>query len=330
MCNSRMEVFLMCYIVAPLVHPFRPTASHGPVREYNRGIVMTFFDKLRQQKVASSLAVLGTLAAGILIGTVINTRWGWVSAQSAATDASPLTVPPITNIGNEFSQLAKKVEESVVAIKVEVPPSAKEEGAGIGDLFRKFAPGQPTPPGEDEEDGDDDPDGGTRQAEGTGFLVDKNGYIITNNHVVEDGSKITVTLRGDPAEYRARLVGMDCETDLAVIKIDSRRSLKPITIANSESVQVGDWAVAVGSPFGLQSTVTAGIVSALGRGPEQLRGEARAFQNFIQTDAAINPGNSGGPLLNIRGEVIGVNTAIQTRSGGSEGIGFALPINRSE
>src|SRR4029079_8944196 len=112
----------------------------------------------------------------------------------AATDASPLTVPPITNIGNEFSQLAKKVEESVVAIKVEVPPSAKEEGAGRGDLFRRFAPGQPTPPGEDEEDGDDDPDGGTRQAEGTGFLVDKNGYIITNNHVVEDGSKITVTL----------------------------------------------------------------------------------------------------------------------------------------
>jgi serine protease Do len=236
-------------------------------------------------------------------------------------------VPPVTSIGNEFSQLAKKVEDSVVAIKVDVPAVAKDgEGAGIGDLFRRFGPGLPAPPQGEDEDQDDDSDA-VRQAEGTGFVVDKNGYILTNNHVVEDGSKITVTIKGDPAEYHARVIGTDCETDLAVIKIDSRRPLKAITIANSESVQVGDWAVAIGSPFGLQSTVTAGIVSALGRGSEQLHGEARAFQSFIQTDAAINPGNSGGPLLNIRGEVIGVNTAIQTRGGGSEGIGFALPIN---
>ncbi len=292
---------------------------------------MTLFDRLRQQQGAALLAVFGTLAAGILIGTVMNTRWGRVSAQGGASDATPLTVPAVTNIGNEFSQLAKKVEESVVAIKVEVPPSpaAQAEGGpqGLGDLFRHFGQGQGQGgDGEEDDNGDEDADT-TRQAEGTGFIVDKNGYIITNNHVVEDGSKIVVTIKGDPGEYRARVIGTDCETDLAIIKIDSRRPLKAVTIANSESVQVGDWAVAIGSPFGLQSTVTAGIVSALGRGPEQLRGEARAFQNFIQTDAAINPGNSGGPLLNIRGEVIGVNTAIQTRSGGSEGIGFALPIN---
>ncbi|MEI9813570.1 MAG: trypsin-like peptidase domain-containing protein [Acidobacteriota bacterium] len=295
---------------------------------------MTFLDKLRQQKLASSLAVLGTLAAGILIGTVFNTRWGWASAQSGAADALPLTVPPIATIGNEFTQLAKKVEESVVAIRVEVPPEPAGAGQGkngIPDFFRKFMPNQPNAPNGDDSQEEDDPDapaGQVRQAEGTGFIVDKNGYILTNNHVVEEAIKIGVTLRGDPTEYRARVIGTDCETDLAVIKIDTHRALRPVMIANSDSVQVGDWAVAIGSPFGLQSTVTAGIVSALGRGPDQLgQRDAKAFQNFIQTDAAINPGNSGGPLLNIRGEVIGVNTAIETRSGGSDGIGFALPMN---
>ena len=121
------------------------------------------------------------------------------------------------------------------------------------------------------------------------------------------------------------MIGTDYETDLAVIKIDAGKPLQPVTIANSDSVQVGDWAVAIGSPFGLEATVTAGIVSAIGRSPAQLG--ARAFQHFIQTDAAINPGNSGGPLLNIRGEVIGVNTMIATSGRGSEGVGFALPVN---
>src|SRR6185295_17015820 len=162
-------------------------------------------------------------------------------------------------------------------------------------------------------------------ASGSGFIVDKNGYIITNNHVVENATKIRVRLHNDPTDYRGRVIGTDFETDLAVIKIDARSPLQPVTIANSDSVQVGDWAVAIGSPFGLEATVTAGIVSALGRGGDEVG--ARQFQDFIQTDAAINPGNSGGPLLNIRGEVIGVNSMIATRTGGSEGVGFALPIN---
>ena len=132
-------------------------------------------------------------------------------------------------------------------------------------------------------------------------------------------------MHGDPGDYRGRVIGTDYETDLAVIKIDTGKPLQPVTIANSDSVQVGDWAVAIGSPFGLEATVTAGIVSAIGRSPAQLG--ARAFQHFIQTDAAINPGNSGGPLLNIRGEVIGVNTMIATSGRGSEGVGFALPVN---
>jgi serine protease Do len=161
-----------------------------------------------------------------------------------------------------------------------------------------------------------------REQGGTGFIVDKNGYIITNNHVVDGADRIKVKMHGDQTEYKAKLIGVDAETDLAVIKIDPKQPLTPVTIANSDSVQVGDWAVAIGSPFGLEASVTAGIISATGRdiGSQQ-------FQRFIQTDAAINPGNSGGPLLNIRGEVIGVNTMIATQNGGSQGVGFALPIN---
>src|SRR5208337_4073480 len=162
-----------------------------------------------------------------------------------------------------------------------------------------------------------------QEQSGTGFIVDKNGYIITNHHVIAKVDHIKVKLHGDDStEYRARVVGIDPETDLAVIKIDPKSPLVPVNIGNSDAVQVGDWAVAIGSPFGLEASVTAGIVSALGRdiGGAQL-------QRFIQTDAAINPGNSGGPLLNIRGEVIGVNTMIATQSGGYQGIGFALPIN---
>ncbi len=132
-------------------------------------------------------------------------------------------------------------------------------------------------------------------------------------------------MHGDSTEYRARVIGIDIETDIAVIKIDNpKRALTPITVGNSEAVQVGDWAVAIGSPFGLEATVTAGIISATGR---EVPGNDKQFQRFIQTDAAINPGNSGGPLLNIRGEVIGVNTMIATQNGGSQGVGFALPIN---
>ena len=300
---------------------------------------MTLSEKIRQQRPSSTFLVLCTLALGILIGTVLNSEWATTNAQSGATDATPLSVPPITNIGNEFTQLAKKLEESVVAIKVELPPvnvnvrfgdqGGGEEEGGIPDIFRRFLPpdgeeGAPAPPPGAQPQ---QPQGQVRQASGTGFIVDKNGYIMTNNHVVENATKITVSLQNDPATYRARVIGTDYETDLAVIKIDAHKPLKAVAIANSDSVLVGDWAVAIGSPFGLASTVTAGIVSAIGRGRDQLADGARYFQNFIQTDAAINPGNSGGPLLNIRGEVIGVNTMIETSSGGSDGIGFALPMN---
>ena len=159
---------------------------------------------------------------------------------------------------------------------------------------------------------------------GSGFIVDRHGYVITNNHVVEGASKVQVKLNGDPTEYTAKVIGTDPELDLAVIKIETSKALTPVKVGNSDGVQVGDWSVAIGSPFGLEATVTAGIISALGR---DLGSQGHQLQRFLQTDAAINPGNSGGPLIDIRGEVIGVNTMIATNSGASAGVGFALPFN---
>ena len=289
---------------------------------------MKLFEKMRQQKLMSMALMLFTLSVGILIGTLINTQVNAARDQNAAPDATPLSVPKLSSLGNDFTALAKKLEPSVVNITVDVAPAEKGSARGqaapddnddVPELFKKFF----GPEGRN--DGQDAPEAPKRQASGSGFIVDKNGYIVTNNHVVENATKIRVRLHGDPGEYRGRVIGTDFETDLAVIKIDAGKPLTPVTIANSDSVQVGDWAVAIGSPFGLEATVTAGIVSAIGRSPAQLN--ARAFQHFIQTDAAINPGNSGGPLLNIRGEVIGVNTMIATSGRGSEGVGFALPVN---
>ena len=292
---------------------------------------MNLFEKMRQQKLMSMALVLFTLAVGILIGTLINTQVNAARDQNAAPDATPLTVPRLSALGNDFTALAKKLEPSVVNITVDVASPEKgaargqapdDNGDEVPEFFRRFFGPNGGGGGGDDQDVPESP---KRQASGSGFIVDKNGYIVTNNHVVENATKIRVRLHNDMGEYRGRVIGTDFETDLAVIKIDAGRPLQPVTIANSDSVQVGDWAVAIGSPFGLEATVTAGIVSAVGRSPAQLG--ARAFQHFIQTDAAINPGNSGGPLLNIRGEVIGVNTMIATSGRGSEGVGFALPVN---
>jgi serine protease Do len=287
---------------------------------------MKLLEKIRQQKLTSTALMLFTLSVGILIGTLINTQVNAARGQNVAPDATPLTVPKAVEIGNEFTKLAKKVEPTVVNITVEVTakpssgvrirPSDPNGDDDSDDLFKRFFGG----PGQGQQGA---PQSFKHEQSGTGFIVDKNGYIITNNHVVEGGDKIRVKLHGDSNEYRAKLIGTDRESDLALIKIDAKRPLQTIAIGNSDEMQVGDWTVAVGSPFGLEETVTAGIVSATGRDIDG----SQQFQHFIQTDAAINPGNSGGPLLNIRGEVIGVNTMIATSRGGSEGVGFALPVN---
>lgn len=287
---------------------------------------MKLLEKMRQQKLLSTTLLLFTLSIGIVIGTLINTGVQAQRGQAAAPDATPLVVPKAAAVGNEFTKLARALEPSVVNITADFTPKMTQgknrkqdddeaEGNDPSDLFRRFF-------GDQGGGADSSPQARRREQSGTGFIVDKNGYIVTNNHVVDGVDRIRVKLHGDTTEYKARLIGTDRETDLAVIKIDAHRMLTPVTIANSDGVQVGDWAVAIGSPFGLEATVTAGIVSATDR-----KEIGQQFQRFIQTDAAINPGNSGGPLLNIKGEVIGVNTMIATQSGGYQGIGFALPMN---
>lgn len=287
---------------------------------------MPFFQRVKQPKLLSFTLLLLTLGVGILIGALLNTG---VRAQRQvsviAPDATPLAIPRAVPLSNDFAKLAKKVEPSVVYIESDyLPETSKHPGAGDdseeenppdaqnhnpSDLFHRFF-GTPAPRDF------------RAEGSGAGFIVDPNGYIITNNHVIEKANRITVRLAGDDTDYRARVVGYDPETDLAVLKIDAKRSLQPVQIGNSDAIAVGDWVIAIGSPFGLQATVTAGIISAKDRDVS-----GQEFERFLQTDAAINPGNSGGPLLNIRGEVIGVNTMIATRSGAYEGIGFALPSN---
>ncbi len=269
------------------------------------------------------------LIAGLVLGGVVSTRLGAMPAVKAADgavapDATPLQIPDPTQLSNAFTKLAKQLEPSVVQVTSTIEQKATQRrGRGQqapespDDLFRRFF-------GQDPFGDSPTPRNFRSQGTGSGFIVDAHGYILTNNHVVEDATKVEVKLHDDPTEYQAKVIGTDPELDLAVIKISSQKPLTPVHVGNSDGVQVGDWSVAIGSPFGLEATVTAGIISALGR---DLGADGHQLQRFLQTDAAINPGNSGGPLLNIRGEVIGVNTMIATRSGASEGVGFALPIN---
>ena len=256
-----------------------------------------------------------TLMIGILIGTVLDSGVKADKSTKGASDATPLSIPSPVELSNEFTKLAQKLEPAVVFIQSDYEPDpqrqARSEPSDELELFRRFFGGQEPMPRR------------RRSSTGSGFIVDPKGFIITNHHVVDGATNIKVKLVGGQTEHKAKLIGFDVETDLAVIRIETDEKLQAVEIGNSDAVNVGDWAVAIGSPFGLEASVTAGIVSAKGR---DIAG-AQQFQKFIQTDAAINPGNSGGPLLNIRGEVIGVNTMIATRSGGYQGIGFALPMN---
>jgi serine protease Do len=295
---------------------------------------MLFFEKMRRQKLLSFSLLFITLAVGIVIGTLVNTSVKanhQAPAVAGAPDASPLVIPQSVPIANDFTKLTKRVEPSVVYIQSDYLAPASKKGRSSED----HSDGDDSSPDSDSPRdpsdtlkkffGKSEPRSFRSEGSGTGFVVDKNGYILTNHHVVEKADRIKVRLAGEELEYRARVIGFDKETDLAVLKIEAKQVLTPVQIGNSDSVQVGDWVIAIGSPFGLQATVTAGIISAE-RTSRDLPG-AGQFQNFLQTDAAINPGNSGGPLLNVRGEVIGVNTMIATRSGSYEGIGFALPSN---
>ncbi|HTS69253.1 MAG TPA: Do family serine endopeptidase [Terriglobia bacterium] len=282
------------------------------------------------RRVLPALVVAITLGIGILIGTVVSRGVRAAKGASGAADARPLPMPSPVDLSNSFSQIADKVEDAVVNINTDTTvrisrrnPHAPEDSP-FNDFFDHFFQGGP--------EGPSGGDGGFRQQSlGSGVILDKNGYILTNFHVITQAEsdkpvdRITVSLHGDDAKYKAQVVGSDRWTDLAIIKIEAGKPLHAAELGNSDSMRVGDWVLAVGSPFGLDSTVTAGIVSAKGRDIEG--GTEGQFKRFLQTDAAINPGNSGGPLVNLAGQVIGINTAIATRRGSYDGVGFAIPSN---
>ena len=294
-----------------------------------------FWARLKANRWAYAFTILATLTVGILIGTVVSSGVKGKEGQKAS-DATPLTIPAPQQLSNAFSQISKQLEPSVVNINTEStiknphrrrsirPDQDQDQGNGdedtpFQDFFDKFFGG----PG-----GQGGPEAGTirQRSLGSGVIVDSKGYIVTNRHVVEKADRIRVKLQDEsPASpgHDAKLIGMDQETDLAVIKIEVDHALPAAKLGNSDGMEVGDWVLAIGSPFGLQETVTAGIVSAKGRNivPN------RQFQSFIQTDAAINPGNSGGPLVNMASEVVGINTAILTETSSYAGVGFAMPSN---
>ncbi len=294
-----------------------------------------FWVRFKANRWAYTFTILATLTVGILIGSIVS--YGVKGKEGQKTsDATPLTIPAPQQLSTAFSQISKQLEPSVVNINTEStiksphrrrsirPNPDEDQGNGdedspFQDFFDKFFGG----PG-----GQGGPEAGNirQRSLGSGVIVDSKGYIVTNRHVVEKADRIRVKLQDeDPVSpgHDAKVIGMDQETDLAVIKIDVDRPLPAAKLGNSDGMQVGDWVLAIGSPFGLQETVTAGIVSAKGRSivPN------RQFQSFIQTDAAINPGNSGGPLVNMAGEVVGINTAILTETSSYAGVGFAMPSN---
>jgi serine protease Do len=283
--------------------------------------VRNMVDWTRRRKLIATVSIAATLVIGIFIGTLVN---GKVSAMRsfsfAGTNATPLALPDPIPASNSFSGIVNRVEPAVVNIattQVIDRKSRKHHAQGdqddpSEDFFFHFFNGQPGVGGPQQPQAE--------RSLGSGVILDKAGYILTNDHVVDQASKIQVQLNGDTTKYTARVIGTDEDTDLAVIKIDAGKELPFAKLGNSDGVQVGDWVLAIGSPFGLNATVTAGIVSAKDRG-----GMGRQFQRFLQTDAAINPGNSGGPLVDLAGQVIGINTAILTGSRGYEGVGFAMP-----
>jgi len=264
---------------------------------------------------------MGFILVGVAVGLALSGSFNINStpyAQEPGTTVQPAAALPVTD--NYESPFVGVVERSLPAV---VHVSSRRiagggSGAGgeepFGDLFRRMFPDRPVPRGH----------GNSRPSSGSGFIFDRDGLILTNNHVVANADEITITLLNNHT-YKATIVGQDPATDVAVVRIKPREDLPVLPLGNSESIRVGDWAIAIGNPLGeLNGTVTAGIISAQGRSQLNIMGGGPDYQDFIQTDASINFGNSGGPLMNIRGEVIGINTAINPSG---QGIGFAIPIN---
>ena len=266
--------------------------------------------------------VLFVLSLGIGIGTLISRRVVAVgpgdSQLKIQSGSGSSSSGAALALSQAFEEVAKRVGPSVVNIATEeVVRLPRRAGQGrnsqMPDMFRQFF--------------GDTPQEYTRSSLGSGILVDPKGYILTNNHVVKDASKIRVNVK-DGKEYQARVIAGDELSDIAVIKIEGDKDFPFAKIGDAKAMKVGDWVIAIGSPFGLEQTVTAGIVSAIGRVFESIESaeeQAMLFNDYLQTDAAINPGNSGGPLVNMNGEVVGINSFINTPSRANAGVGFAVP-----
>jgi len=269
-----------------------------------------------KMKVGVGLGILVLALAALAVEMKFDTVRNLVSGPAPGSTSPPQPErtsgkPALVDLSKGFAAVSKQVEDAVVNVSSEqvVQTSPQEE------MFRRFF-------------GDQGPFGNVprnrrENSLGSGVIVDAAGYVLTNNHVVDRGSRIKVKLH-DGRQISATVVGKDAATDLAVLKIDAS-NLHALRLGDSSKVEVGDWVLAFGSPFGLEKTMTAGIVSAKGR----VIG-ASAYDDFLQTDAAINPGNSGGPLVNLAGEVVGINTVIFSRSGGFEGVGFAIPSDLAQ
>ncbi len=279
-------------------------------------------------------AVAIAFASGLVFASGFDlTRFGYAAEQAKGVvrtaSTTPAVPPPasVAELNASFVGISERVTPAVVSIEAEKtePQRARRQQQP------NRRQGQQVPPGLEEffQQFDQRQNAEPMASSGTGFIVRNDGYILTNNHVVADFDRVTVKL-SDNREFKAKLIGRDPTTDVAVVKIDGATDLPVATLGSDEQTKVGEWVLAIGNPLGLDHTVTAGIVSAKGRGSAMLPDLSRdqySITDFIQTDAAINPGNSGGPLVNIRGEVIGINSAIATRTGYYQGYGFAIPIS---
>jgi serine protease Do len=289
------------------------------------------------------LSTIAIIIASVAFGVVISADLGLMrpsNAQSSAiqTTSGAATVQSVTI--PSFADVAARVMPAVVSItSTEVIKSSDPRNGSPfgGDPFEFFFPnpkggngnGQRSPRGNRTPEEDDEH---KQVAGGSGFIISPDGYIVTNNHVVEGASKVQVHWGADEngnggRTSEARIIGRDPATDIALLKIDAGQSLPSLPLGDSDRIRKGDWAIAIGNPFQFENTLTVGVISAKGRSLN-LSDQTRSFENFIQTDAAINFGNSGGPLMNINGEVVGINTAI--RGGGAQGLGFATPINTAK
>jgi serine protease Do len=262
------------------------------------------------------VAVVTAFVCGLLFASAADlTRFSFAQQGRPTTRPSAQEVKPLADFGSAFEAIAEHVTPAVVSISTERVARSNRRSfprgqqPGIEDFFRQFES-----PQQDR----------LQEGTGSGFIVSRDGYILTNNHVVADADRVTVGLL-DKRTFTARVVGRDPTTDIAVVKIDAT-NLPTATLGNDENARVGQWVLAIGNPLQLDFTVTAGIISSKGRTLNGLQQSRYAIMDYIQTDAAINPGNSGGPLVNIRGEVIGVNSAIASQTGFYAGYGFAIPI----